>query len=57
MHLSDPSKDTVSKGSTANDSLSSEVGRTNDCNCYCGAWSARGDSSERSVCARSLSES
>ena len=36
MHLSDPSRDKVSKGSTANDSLSSGEGRADDCNCYCG---------------------
>ena len=48
-HMSDPSRDTVSKGSMANDSLSSEAGRTGDCNCYYGGWSSRGGSPERSV--------
>ena len=57
MHLSDPSRDTVSKGSTANGSLSSEVGRKDDCDCYCGGWSSRGSSPEQSVCALSRSES
>ena len=57
MHLSDPSRDTVFKGSTANGSLSSEVGRTDDCDCYYGGWSARGGSLEQLVCARSRSES
>ena len=57
MHLSDPSRDTVSKGSTANGSLSSEVGRKDDCDCYCRGWSSRGSSPEQSVCALSRSES
>ena len=35
MHMSDPSRDKVSKGSTASGSLSSEASRTDDCNCYC----------------------
>ena len=35
--MSDPSRDTVSRGSTTIGSLSSEAGRTDDCNCYCGA--------------------
>ena len=57
MHLFDPSRDTVSKGSTANGSLSSEAGRTDDCDCYCGGWSARAGSPEQLVCARSRVES
>ena len=57
MHLSDPSRDTVSKGSTANDSLSSKVGRTDNFDCYCGGRSSRCGSLEQSVCARSRNES
>ena len=57
MHLSDPSRVTVSKGSTTNDSLSSKAGRTDDYDCYCGGWSSRGGSLEQLVCARSHSES
>ena len=34
MHLSDPSRDKVSKESTANDSIYYGAGRTDDCNCY-----------------------
>ena len=57
MHMSGPSMDTVSKGSTENDSLSSEAGRMDACDCYCGGWSLRGGSTKQSVCARSRSES
>ena len=57
MHLSDASRDTVSKGSTANGSLSSEAGRTDDCDCYCECWSLRGGSLEQSVYARYRGES
>ena len=49
MHLSDPLRDKVSKGSTANGSLSSGAGQTDDRNCYCGGWSARDSSSEMSA--------
>ena len=49
MHLSDPSRDKVSKGSMANGSLSSRAGRTDDCNCYCGGWFARDASLEMST--------
>ena len=34
MHLSGPSRDVVSKGSMASDSLSSEAGRADDCDFY-----------------------
>ena len=57
MHLSDPSRDSVSKESTANASLSSEAGRMDDYDCYYGGWSSRGGSPEQSVCAHSRSES
>ena len=46
MHMSDPSREKVSKGSTANDSLFSGAGWTDDCNCYSGGWSTRGASPE-----------
>ena len=36
MHMSGSSRDVVSKGSMASDSLSSEVGRLDDCDCYFG---------------------
>ena len=49
MHMSDLSRDKVSKGSTDSGSLSSGKGRTYDCNCYCGGWSARGASPEMSA--------
>ena len=57
MHLSDLSRDTVSRGSMANDSLPSEAGRRDDCDCYCRGWSMRGGSSGQWVCARSRNES
>ena len=46
MHLSDPSRDMISRGSTANGSLSFEASRTDDYDFYCGGWSARGGSPE-----------
>ena len=49
MHLSDPSRDKVSKGSTTNDSLSFGPGRPDDCNCYCEGWSTRVASPEMSA--------
>ena len=57
MHLSDLSRDTVSKGSTANGSLSSGAGRTDGCDCYCGVWPLRGGSPQQWVCAHSRSDS
>ena len=48
MHMSDPSRDKVSKRSTANDSLSSGASWTDDCNCFCGGWSVRDASPEMS---------
>ena len=56
MHLSDPSRDTVSKGSTANGSLSSEASQTDDCDFYCEGWFSRGDSPKRSTYSRSYRE-
>ena len=52
MHLSDPSRDVVSKGSTTSGSLSSEAGRTHDCDCYCGGWSSMGGLAEHSLRSR-----
>ena len=49
MHMSDPSRDKVSKGSTANGSLYSGAGRKDDYNCYCGGWSVRDASPEISA--------
>ena len=49
MHMSDPSRDKVSKGSTTNGSLSSEADRKDECNCYCEGWSARAASPEISA--------
>ena len=57
MHMFEPSRDTISKGSTANGSLSSEAARTGVCNFYCGGWPSRGGSPERSIYVRSRSES
>ena len=56
MHLSDPSRDTVSKGSTANGSLSSEASQTDDCDFYCEGWFSKGDSPKRSTYPRSYRE-
>ena len=56
MHLFDPSRDTVSKGSTADGSLSSATSRAIDCDCYCEGWFSRGGSMERSDCPRSCTE-
>ena len=56
MHLSDPSRDTVSKGSTANGSLSSAASRVVDCDFYCEGWFLRGGSPKRSACLRSCRE-
>ena len=36
MHKSGSSRDVVSKGSTTRGSLSFEVGKAGDCDCYCG---------------------
>ena len=57
MHLSVPSRDMTSKGTTAKDSLSSEAGRTDDCDCYCGDWLSRDGSPEQLDCALSRNES
>ena len=57
MHLSGPSRDVVSKGSTASGSLSSEAGRADDCDCYCRGWSSMGGSAKHSLRSRSRSES
>ena len=57
MRLSDSSRDTVSKGSTASGSLSCEVGRANDCDYYYGDWSSRDGSPVQSVCVRPRSVS
>ena len=56
MNLSDPSRDTASKGSAANDSLSSEASRADDCDCYCEGWFFGGGLPERSACPRSRKE-
>ena len=57
MHLSGPSRDVVSKGSTASGSLSSDAGRADDCDCYCEGWFSMGGSAEHSLRLRSHSES
>ena len=41
MHMSDLSRGVVSKGSSANGSLSSKAGRGDDCDCYCRGSSSR----------------
>ena len=56
MNLSVSPRDTASKGSTANGSLSSEASRVDDCDCYCEGWFLGGGSPERSVCPRSCRE-
>ena len=56
MNLSVPSRDTTSKGSTANGSLSFEASRADDCDCYCEGWFSGGGSLERSACSRSYRE-
>ena len=56
MNLSVPSRDTASKGSTANDSLAFEASRVGDCDCYYEGWFLGGDSLERSACSRSCKE-
>ena len=53
MNLSIPSRDTASKGSKANDSLSSETSRADDCDCYCESWFSGGGSPKRSAFPRS----
>ena len=56
MNLFDLSRDTASKGSVANDSLSSEVSRADDCDCYCEGWFSGGGPPERSACPHSCRE-
>ena len=56
MDVSDPSRDTVSKGSTANGSLSSKASWADDCDCYCQGWLSRGGSPERLACPLSCRE-
>ena len=41
MHISCPSRDVVSKGSTANGSLSSKAGQGDDCDLFCRGQSSR----------------
>ena len=56
MNLSGLSRDTTSKGSAANGSLSSEASRADDCDCYYEGWFSGGGSPERSACPRSYRE-
>ena len=56
MNLSDLSRDTTSKGSTANGSLSSEESRADDSDCYCEGWCSEGGPPERLACPRSCRE-
>ena len=57
MHLSGPSRDVVSKGSTANGSLSLKAGRAENYDCYYGGWSSMGGLTEHSLGSLSRSES
>ena len=57
MHLSDQSRGVVSKGSTANGSLSSKGGRGDDCDFYCRGWFSKDGSREHSPYSRSFIES
>ena len=56
MNLSVPPRDTTSKGSTANGSLSSEASWADDCDCYCEGLFLGGGYPEQSVCPRSCRE-
>ena len=56
MNLSDLLRDTASKGSAANDSLSFEVSQVDDCDCYCEGWFFGVGSLERSSCPCSCRE-
>ena len=56
MNMSDLLRDTTSKGSAANDSLSPEASRTDDCDCYYEGWFFGGGSPEQSACLRSCRE-
>ena len=56
MNLYDLSRDTASKGSAANGSLSSEASQADDCDCYCEGWFSEGGSPKRLACPRSYRE-
>ena len=56
MNLYVPLRYTASKGSTANDSHSSEASRADDCDCYYEGLFSGGGSPERPVCPRSCRE-
>ena len=56
MNLSNLSRDTASKGSIANGSLSSEESRADDSDCYYEGWFSGGGSLERLACPRSCRE-
>ena len=56
MNLSNLPRDTASKGSAANGSLSSEASRADKCDFYCEGWFSEGGSPERSSCLRSCRE-